>query len=95
MDFVTTLDLFVTMMTSQRALWPTWYKIRKQNRDYFTDTIVTMLVAKDAVDMDILVNKSGTSITRAPRDAAVCKPLYKLNDSFALNSEYLNDFWSS
>ena len=43
---------FVTMMTSQRALWPTWYKIWKQNIEHFTDTIVTMWVAKDAVDAE-------------------------------------------
>ena len=49
-------------MTSQRVLWPTWYKIRKQNTEYFTDTIVTMRVAKDVVDADILVNNGGTSI---------------------------------
>ena len=65
------------MMTSQRALWSPWYKIRKQNTEYFTDSIVTMRVARDAVDADILVNNGGTSISR---------------DSFALNSEYLNDF---
>ena len=57
-DFALTLCwllllVFVTMMTSQRALWPTWYKIRNQNTEYFTDTIVTMRVAKDTVDADI------------------------------------------
>ena len=41
---------------SQRVLWSTRYKIRKQNTEYFTDTIVTMWVAKDVVDADILVN---------------------------------------
>ena len=82
-------------MTSQRALCSTWYKIRKQNTEYFTDTIVTMQVAKDAVDADILVNNGGTSISRAPRDAKVCKPVYKLSNSFAFNSECLNKFSSS
>ena len=53
------------MMKSQKVLWPTWYKIRKQNTEYFTDTIVTMRVAKDVVDADILVNNGGTSISRA------------------------------
>ena len=32
-----------------------------------------MQVAKDVVDVDILVNNGGTSISRAPRDAAFCK----------------------
>ena len=82
----------MTMMMSQRVLWPTWYKIRKQNTEYFTDTIVTMRVAKDVVDADILVNNGSTFISRAPRDAAFCKCLYKFSDSFALNSEYLNAF---
>ena len=66
----------MTMVTPQRALWPTWYKIRKQNTEYFTDTIVTMRVDKDAVDADTLVNNVGTSISRAPRDAALWKSLY-------------------
>ena len=51
-----------------------------------------MRVAKDAIDADILVNNRGTSITRAPRDTAFCKSLYKFSDSSTLNSEYLNDF---
>ena len=34
---------------------------------YFTDTIVMMHVAKDAVDADILVNSGGTSISRFNR----------------------------
>ena len=80
------------MMTSQRALRSMGYKIRKQNTEYFTDTIVMMWVAKDAVDADILVNNGDTSISRAPRDTTFCKSLYKFSDSFALNSEYLNDF---
>ena len=71
------------MMTSQRVLSPTWYKIRKQYTKYFTDTIVTMRVAKDVVDADILVKNAGTSISRAPRDAAFCKCLYKFSGSFA------------
>ena len=82
----------VTMMTSQRVLWPTWYKIRKQNTEYFTDTIVTMRVAEDVVDADILVNNGGTSISRGLHDAALCKCLYKFSDSFACTCECLNDF---
>ena len=81
----------MTMM-SQRALWSIGYKIQKENTEYFTDTIVTMWVAKDAVDADILVNNGGTSVSRAPRDATFCKSLYKFSDSFSINSEYLNDF---
>ena len=54
-----------------------------------------MRVAKDAVDVDILVNNGGTSISRAPRDAKFYKPLFKLSNSFASNSEYLNKFSSS
>ena len=50
------LLVFMTRMMSQRVLWSTWCKIRQQNTEYFTDTIVTMRVAKDAVDADILVN---------------------------------------
>ena len=49
-----------------------------------------MRVAKDSVDADILVNNGDTSISRAPRHATICKPLYEVSDSFALNSEYLN-----
>ena len=30
-------------------------------------------VGKDAVDADVLVKYEGTSISRAPRDAAFCK----------------------
>ena len=60
----------------------------KAKSEYFTDTIVMMWVAKDAVDADILVNDRGTSISRALCDAAFCKPLYKSSDSFALDSEY-------
>ena len=41
--------------TPQRVLWPTWYKIRKQKAEYCTNTIVTMRVAKDVVDADMLV----------------------------------------
>ena len=51
-----------------------------------------MRVAKDVVDADILVNNGGTSIPRAPRDAAFCKCLYKFRDSFAHNCEHLKDF---
>ena len=46
------------VMTSQKSLCPTWYEIRKQNAKYFTDAIVMMRVAKDAVDADILVYNS-------------------------------------
>ena len=42
-----------------------------------------MRVAEDVVDADILVNNGGTSISRAPRDTAFCKFLYKFSDSFA------------
>ena len=66
------LLVFVTMMTSQRVLYPTWYKIGEQNTEYVTDTIVTMRVAKDVVDADILINNGGTSISRAPRDVNAC-----------------------
>ena len=71
-----------------------WYKIWKQITIllYFTDAIFTTRVAKDAVDADILVDKGGTSISRVLRDASFCKLLYKISDSFALNSEYLNNF---
>ena len=79
---------------TERALWPTWYKIRKQNTKFFTDTIVIMRVAKDAVDADILINNVGTFISRVLRDATFCKSLHKFADSFALNSEYLNDFYT-
>ena len=51
-----------------------------------------MQVAKDVVDADILVNNGGTSIPRAPWDAAFCKCLYKFSYSFAHNCEHLNDF---
>ena len=51
-----------------------------------------MRVAKDAVDADILVNNKDTSISCALRYAVFCKSLYKFINSFALNSEYLNDF---
>ena len=53
-----------------------------------------MRVAKDAIDADIFVNNGGAFTSRAPRDAAFCKPCnsYRFSDSFALNSEYLNDF---
>ena len=64
----------------------------KQNTEYFTDTIVTIRVAKDVVDADILVNNGGTSISRAPRDAAFCKCFYKFSDNFAHDCECLNDF---
>ena len=50
-----------------------------------------MRVAKDVVDAGFLVNNGGTSISRAQRDAAFCKSLYKLSDSFANNCECLND----
>ena len=40
---------------------------------YFTETIVTMRVAEDAIDADILVNNGDNSISRAPRDAAFCE----------------------
>ena len=82
--FWLSLLVFVTMMTSQRALSPTWYKIRKQNTEYLTDTIVTTRIAKDAVDAGILVNNGLTSISRAPRDAAFCKPLCKFSGSLPL-----------
>ena len=80
--------------------WPWWRHrecsdprdTRKQSTEYFTDTIVTMRVAKGVVDNDILVNNGSTSISRLLRDAAFCKCLYKFSDSFGLNSEYLNDF---
>ena len=62
-----------------------------QNTEYFTDTIVTMRVAKDVVDADVLVNNGGTSISHAPRDAGFCKCLYKFSNSFAHNYECLND----
>ena len=66
-----------------------------QNTKYFTDTIVTMRVAKDAVNADILVNNGGASTSPALHDAPFCKPLYMFSDSSALNSEYLDDFrWS-
>ena len=51
-----------------------------------------MRVAKGVVNADILVNNGSISISRAPRDAAFCKCLYKLSDSFAHNCEFLNDF---
>ena len=51
-----------------------------------------MQVAKDVIDAEILVNKGGTFISRAPRDAVFCKCLYKFRDSFAHNCECLNDF---
>ena len=51
-----------------------------------------MRVAKSAVDADILVNNGGTSISRTLRDALFYKPLYESSDSFALNSEYSDDF---
>ena len=69
------LLVFVTMMTSQRVRWPTWYNIRKLNTEYFTDTIVTMRVAKDVVNADILVNNGGTSISlrcAMPRSVNAC-----------------------
>ena len=55
------------------------HKIRKLNTEYITDTIVTMRVAKDAVNDNILINNAGASTSRAPRDAAFCKPLYKFS----------------
>ena len=58
---------------------------------YFHDTIIAR-VASDAVVSAILVNNEATSISRAPRDVAFRKSLYKFIDSFALSSEYLNDF---
>ena len=72
--------------------WPWWRHRQRydprdkkpENTEYFTDTIVTMGVAKIAVDADILVNNAGTSISRAPRDALFCKPLYKFSDSLPL-----------
>ena len=51
-----------------------------------------MRVAEEALDAEILVNNEDTSISRAPRHAAFCKPSYKFNHSFTINSEYLNDF---
>ena len=41
-----------------------------------------MQVANVAVDADILVNNGGTSISRATRNAAFCKPLYKFSDNY-------------
>ena len=76
--------------------WPWWHhrecsdpcrkKFESKIPSIFTDTIVTTRVAEDAVNTDILVNNGDTSISRAPCDAAFCKPLYKFSDSFALNS---------
>ena len=82
----------MTMMTSQRALWTMWHKIQEQNIEYFADTTIMMWVAMDTVNADILVNNGGISISCAPHDTTFCKPLYKFSDTFALNSEYLNDF---
>ena len=48
-----------------------------QNTEYFTNTIVTMLVAEDGVGADILVNKGGSSMPHAPRDTTFCESLYK------------------
>ena len=54
-----------------------------QNTEYFTDTIATMHIVKDAVDADWFVNNRGTSISYAPCDAAFCIPLYKFSDSLS------------
>ena len=62
------------MMTSQRERSnPRDTKIWKQNIEYFTDTIVMMQVAKDAVDADILADNVGTTISHAPHDIAFYK----------------------
>ena len=57
--------------------------------------IVPMRVPKEVDNADILVNKGGTSILCAPRNATFYKPFYEFRDSFAFNSEYLNEYSSS
>ena len=58
-----------------KGLWSAWFKILKQNTEYFTHLIYTMRVAKDAVDANIVANIGGASISRTPRYSAFCKPL--------------------
>ena len=71
-----------------------WYKIRKQNTEYtciFMTPLLRGLLATLS-SVTFLVNNEATPISRTPRDVAFRKSLYEFTDSFALNSEYLNDF---
>ena len=82
--------------------WP-WWRHREcsdpcdtKSESKIPSTLLTPLLwcglLRTLSTLSFLINNGGTSVSRAPRDAAFCKCLYKFSDGFAHNCEYLIDF---
>ena len=86
-DFVPTLCwlyvfLFVSMMTSQKALWGMWDTIRKPKTKVLI-LLLLMQVVKGALDTDIF-NQQWRYFLCAPHNATFYKPLLRLTGNFAV-----------